>query len=173
MWMLNFLTETVKSAVNPDFLRLAMDFKFPSFTSPINSFPFSGPGLLWGVLEIRFFTTAMTIRTRTSCVTLICFQLCSDHIHIGWLPLLIELELSHQVKLRKDESMVTAVPTELCQDCRTHTYKSNRGIKQPLRAFSPEVAMWIFWKAFPCEVEDGGEGVVVEGGGEAECVEGG
>lgn len=69
--------------------------------------------------------------------------------------------------------MVTAVPTKFCQDCRTYTYKSNSGSKQPLRAFSPEVAMWIFWKVFPCEVEDGGEGVVVEGGGEGERVEGG
>lgn len=165
----------VKSAVNPDFLRLAIDFTSPSFIPPISSFPFSGTGLLAGVVELRVFTTAMTIRTRTSFVTLIWFQLCSDHIHIGWLPLLTELELSHQVKLRKDESMVTAVPTKFSQDCKTYTCRTVLGIlNSPLRGFSyfsPAVAMWTFWKAFPCGVEDGGEvteGVVVEGGGGGE-----
>lgn len=60
MYMLNFLTEMVKSAVNPDFFRLAIDFTSPSFISPINRLPFSGTGLLAGILELRFFTTAMT-----------------------------------------------------------------------------------------------------------------
>lgn len=60
--MLDFLTEMVKSAVNPDFLRLPIDFTSPSFISPINSLPFSGAGLLAGIVELRFFTTAKTVK---------------------------------------------------------------------------------------------------------------
>lgn len=76
------------------------------------------------------------------------------------------------MKLRKDESIVTAVPTKLSQDCKTYTCRTKLGVlNSPLWAFSPAVAMWTFWKAFPCGVEDGGEvteGVVVEGGGGGE-----
>lgn len=68
--------------------------------------------------------------------------------------------------------MVTAVPTKFSRDCRTYTYRTALGVlNSPLRAFSPVLAMWTFWKAFPCGVEDGGEvtrGVVMEGGGGGE-----
>lgn len=71
--MLDLLTEMVKSAVNPDFFRLAIDFKSPIFISPINSLPFSDADLLKGILQLSFFTTGMTVRTRTLFVTVMYF----------------------------------------------------------------------------------------------------